>query len=70
MGRAFQDLITPGWLDAPGVMEDVRDRLIDWALALVELERQRCVIRATLAAERLAAGLPTTPVVPPTSDAP
>lgn len=48
MGRAFQDLITPRWLDAPGVTEGVRDRLIDWALALVELERQRCAARQPL----------------------
>lgn len=59
MGRAFQDLITPGWLDAPGVLDGVRDRLIDWALALVELERQRCAARQHL----------STPI-PPSSKAP
>lgn len=70
LGQAFQNLITPGWLDTPGAVEGVRDRLIDWALALVELERQRCVVRAAQAAERLPAGLPTPLIVPPTSDAP
>jgi TetR/AcrR family transcriptional regulator, regulator of cefoperazone and chloramphenicol sensitivity len=64
MGRAFQDLITPRWLEAPGAVEGVRDRLIDWALALVEMERQRCVARS---AASLSTAPQPTPVTPSSS---
>lgn len=41
LSRPLMDLLTPGMLDAPGALEDVGERLVDWGLALVEHERRR-----------------------------
>ncbi|KQY86043.1 MULTISPECIES: TetR/AcrR family transcriptional regulator [Roseateles] len=41
LSRPLMDLMTPGWLDAPGALEQVGERLIDWGLVLVEHERRR-----------------------------
>lgn len=41
LGRPLMDLMTPGWLDAPGALDAVGERLVDWGLALVEHERRR-----------------------------
>jgi TetR/AcrR family transcriptional regulator, regulator of cefoperazone and chloramphenicol sensitivity len=41
LSRPLMDLMTPGWLDTPGALEDVAERLVDWGLALVEHERRR-----------------------------
>lgn len=41
LSRPLMDLMTPGWLDTPGALEQVGERLIDWGLVLVEHERRR-----------------------------
>ena len=41
LSRPLMDLLTPGMLDAPGAIEEVGERLVDWGLALVEHERRR-----------------------------
>jgi AcrR family transcriptional regulator len=41
LSRPLMDLMTPGWLDTPGALEQVGERLVDWGLALVEHERRR-----------------------------
>lgn len=41
LGRSLMELMTPHWLDEPGQMEAVGERLVDWGLALVEHERRR-----------------------------
>ncbi len=41
LSRPLMDLMTPGWLETPGEMDAVADRLIDWGVTLVEFERRR-----------------------------
>lgn len=41
LSRPLMDLMTPGMLDAPGAMDQVAERIVDWGLALVEHERRR-----------------------------
>ncbi|PTT90317.1 hypothetical protein DBR42_06150 [Pelomonas sp. HMWF004] len=41
LSRSLMELMTPHWLDEPGQMEAVGERLVDWGLALVEHERRR-----------------------------
>jgi len=41
LSRAFMKLLTPNYLDAPGALERIRERLIDWGEALVAHERAR-----------------------------
>jgi AcrR family transcriptional regulator len=41
LSRPLMDLMTPGWLDTPGALEQVGERLVDWGLALVDHERRR-----------------------------
>jgi AcrR family transcriptional regulator len=35
------ELMSPGWLDAPGSFDAVRERLVEWGLVLVEHERRK-----------------------------
>lgn len=39
MNRPFMDLLTPGWLDAPGALDAALQRLVAWGLALIEHEK-------------------------------
>lgn len=41
LSRAFMKLLTPDYLRDAGALERVRERLLDWSLALIELEKQR-----------------------------
>lgn len=41
LSRPLMDLMTPGMLDAPGALDEVGERIVDWGLALVEHERRR-----------------------------
>lgn len=41
LSRPLMDLMTPGLLDAPGALDEVGERLVDWGLALVAHERRR-----------------------------
>jgi TetR/AcrR family transcriptional regulator, regulator of cefoperazone and chloramphenicol sensitivity len=41
LSRPLMDLMTPGMLDAPGAMDEVGERIVDWGVALVEHERCR-----------------------------
>lgn len=41
LSRPLMDLMTPGWLDAPGALEQAGERLVDWGLVLVDHERRR-----------------------------
>lgn len=41
LSRAFMKLLTPGYLTDADALDRVRERLLDWAVALVELEKQR-----------------------------
>jgi TetR/AcrR family transcriptional regulator, regulator of cefoperazone and chloramphenicol sensitivity len=41
LSRPLMDLMSPGWLDAPGALDQVGERLVDWGLVLVDHERRR-----------------------------
>lgn len=41
MSRPLMELTTPGWLSTPGELDRVRERLVDWGVALIDFERQR-----------------------------
>ncbi|MFG6415939.1 TetR/AcrR family transcriptional regulator [Roseateles sp. DC23W] len=41
LSRPLMDLMTPGWLDTPGALDAVGERLVDWGLVLIEHEKRR-----------------------------
>lgn len=41
LSRPLMDLMTPGWLDAPGALDAVGERLVDWGLVLIKHEKNR-----------------------------